>query len=164
MRIKTAAGLGVLAAISVIGFLNVQSSQGQDGPAKGPVDRLYDRQAHYDFEQSLDESQAARLVRLVSRFALAEPALPLPGPDPTQPFYVRFRSPMRADFASQMMEAGAAFIGYAPFDTHFVRARDAQSLAAIGQLLRNEPSVTGTLLRAAADGCTEESWGKLYGR
>lgn len=163
MRIRTAAVLGVVAVTLIIGFLSVQSSQGQDGQATGAVDRLYDRQAHYDFEQSLDETQAVRLVRLVSRFALADPALPLPELNPTQPFYVRFRSPMRAEFARQMMEAGAAFVGYAPYDTHFVRARDAQSLAAIGQLLRAEPSVAGTLLRSPADACTEEAWKKLHG-
>lgn len=167
MRIKPALAVAALVAIvGLVSFVFPGQYAGQQEPAAKPdtgaTDALYDINAHFAFERSLSEQDLGRLVRLCSRYALADAALPLPASSPTEPFYVRFRAPMGADFASRLKHAGATFIGYAPYDTHFVRARDSDALKAIGDLLRANPAVAGTLLREPADGCSIAAYTKVF--
>ncbi|MCB9933829.1 MAG: S8 family serine peptidase [Planctomycetes bacterium] len=118
----------------------------------------FDNTAQQQFENQLTFDERARLIKLKPRFALAVPDCPLPTSEPVKPFYVRFHEPLERSFADRLTAAGASFVGYAYPNTHFIRARDAESLLAIGDLLRAEPNVAGTLLRDTMDACSKHTW------
>jgi subtilisin-like proprotein convertase family protein len=113
----------------------------------------YDAVAQRDFEQQLTFDERALLISLVSRSALASADCPLPTSEPRQPFYVKFREPLGRELADRLSDAGASFIGYAYPNTHFIRARDANSLEAIEAVLRSDARVAGTLLQRPEDKC-----------
>jgi subtilisin-like proprotein convertase family protein len=148
-------------ALSLAVLLNTPAGgQGADEVATA----FYDRAQMLALEQSLTLEQQASLIMLRSRYVSADPALPVPSTDPTQPFLVKFRVPMRREFASRIKAAGGAFIGYASYHTHFVRARDADVLQAVRDLLVANPDVAGTALSVTQDRMTKQAWQKLEQR
>ncbi|MCC6466235.1 MAG: S8 family serine peptidase [Planctomycetes bacterium] len=134
-------------------------------PAGNPGSSLnlgdaFDGMAQATFEAQLDPAQRAALIKLKSRFETADPDCPLPTSE-RQPFYVKFREAISPELAARLLGAGASFVGYSNENTHFLRAADANSLAAIGAILRAEPTVAGTLLRRPMDACNAEAWQAL---
>ncbi len=121
----------------------------------------FDLDAQEQFENQLTFDERARLIKLQPRYAIASPDCPLPTSEPLQPFYVRFHEPLGRAFADRLAGAGASFIGYAYPNTHFIRAKDADSLRAIGDLLQTEPNVAGTLLQLPVDKCSVEAWADI---
>lgn len=122
----------------------------------------FDNNAQQLFENQLTFDERARLIKQKPRFAIAEPDCPLPTSEPVQPFYVRFHEPLGRAFANRLSAAGASFVGYAYPNTHFIRANSAESLLAIGDLLRAEPNVAGTLLREQMDACSRHTWELIH--
>lgn len=121
----------------------------------------FDLDAQEQFENQLTFAERARLIKLKPRYAIASPDCPLPTSEPSQPFYARFHEPLGRAFADRLAGAGASFIGYAYPNTHFIRARDAASLRAIGDVLRAEPNAAGTLLQLPVDKCSPEAWADI---
>jgi subtilisin-like proprotein convertase family protein len=160
MRKLSAALLLILAGLVVLTVSGwhrgVQSQSSPDSVNATQGLDLWVRQdasERWRFRDSMDELERSSLVKLATRFVLADPECPLPWHEPAQPFYVRFREAMPAEFADQLMALGAAFVGYAFENTHFVRARDEHALSLIGDLLRQSPLVAGTVLRLPQDQC-----------
>lgn len=148
-------GIGALATSSQP-QLQSQDTKPSDGASAGLTSSLdlgqpYDYAAQQQFEQQLSDADRERLIYLRSRYALADAACPLPVAEPAMPFYVRMRADLTRALADRLSGAGATFIGYANPHTHMLRARDAGSLAAIGDILRSEPTVAGTLLQRPED-------------
>lgn len=113
----------------------------------------FDRSAKHQFEQQLTVGEQQRLVMLRSRFALADEACPLPE-TANQPFYLKLNTDLTRTIADRLETAGASFIGYANPHTHILRARDAQSLERIREIIEAEPAVRGTLLQRPEDTVT----------
>jgi subtilisin-like proprotein convertase family protein len=163
-------GLGVL--LIVLGLSGItgtkvdsqqaSTDQPQDGTELDQGHKAFDIAAQFEFEHSLSAFERESLVALRSRYDLADPNLPLPTGEPEQVFYVKFRQPMGRQFANALKEAGASFVGYAALNTHFVRARSAEALESIEALLRGNPNVAGTLLRAPEDACDERTWAEYH--
>jgi MYXO-CTERM domain-containing protein len=172
MRPKPALAILACAALGGLSILtlpaNSQQAMQQGGEAPVQQARLtrsslelggyFDKQAKARFSQMLTAEERADLIELVSRNALPDAAFPLPTENPTQVFYAKFRSNMGRAAANRIKAAGGTFVGYAALNAHFIRARDAQSLAAIGAVLRSEPHCAGTLLREPADGCDARAY------
>lgn len=129
-----------------------RGQENEPAPATSSRDlgRPFDRQAIHQFEQQLSPQDRARLVRLNSRYALPAAACPLPE-DPSQPFYLKLRKDMTRELADRLAAAGVSFIGYANPHTHILRAADAGSLQAAGEIIRTDPLVIGTLLQQPED-------------
>lgn len=119
------------------------SSSLEIGPA-------YSRDAQLELERSLDEAESLRLVRLRSRYALADTSCPVPHTAGT-PFFVTFRDDLSRSLADRLESAGVRFIGYIWQRTHIVRVDEPQLLAALRPILRAEPQVLGTLLQRRED-------------
>lgn len=173
MRFPSAwACLGLVMACTSATLAVVGPIASQDTPEAGDVvgtrpatsldlGKPYDSTAQQSFAQKLTFDERAALIELESRYALADADCPLPTSEPEAVFYVKFRSPMGAEFAQQLTDAGATFVGYAALHCHFIHARDAESLERIGHLLRNAPHVAGTLLRREMDQCEEKAYAHL---
>ncbi len=110
----------------------------------------FDVAAQRAFERGLDPVDLPRLVRLRSRYALADAACPLPT-QAGQPFYVTFRVDLSRELANTLRENGVIFRGYIWQRTHIVRVDDVQALLALSPILRAEPRVVGTLLQRPED-------------
>lgn len=153
----------VLAIASTVSLLRVSVADSQTSGESGPTEvaKPFDAAASLEFQKGLNSAQRTRLIRLNSRFALADAACPLPMAEPSMPFHVKFIGPMGRAFAGKLMEAGATFVGYAPDHTHCIRARDAESLQAIGALLGENPNVAGTLPLKAIDRMQAQVWLKM---
>lgn len=117
----------------------------------------YSISAQYEFEQQCTSDERASLVKLNSRYAIADPDCPLPTSE-RQPFYLKLREPMSRAFARRLQDAGVSFVGYAYPHTHFVRARGAGARDAMAGVIRNSPVVLGTLLREPMDGMDEYAY------
>ncbi|CAG0997957.1 Minor extracellular protease Epr [Planctomycetaceae bacterium] len=145
-----------LAALSPALWLVQPSAQdAASSPARKAQSSLdlgpaYDYAAQLAFERSLSESDAQRLIRLRSRFALAETSCPLPQGAST-PFYITFKQDLSRELANRLRAAGVRFMGYIWQRTHIVRVDDAQALLALRPLFRAEPQVLGTLLARRED-------------
>jgi subtilisin-like proprotein convertase family protein len=170
-RVKSHGLTGRFTAWSAIGVLLVVlglsgitgtdvMSQPADADASGHEHerKPFDLAAQFEFKHSLPAYERESLIALRSRYELADPDLPLPTGEPDQVFYIKFRKPLDRTFADALKDAGTSFVGYAALNTHFVRARDAESLHNIEALLRDNPNVAGTLLRAPEDACDEQTW------
>ncbi len=169
MRVKSAwacAGAAALAIALFWGFNGPAASQ--DTPEDGSdvstqpsssldQGRPFDRHAQQQFLSTLTGGQHGEVVELRSRFAIVDPACPLPGSD-NEVFYLKLRNPMDAGFARHLMDAGAAFVGYAYPNAHFVRIRDAAARETVGGLLRGSDNVAGTLLRHEMDSASPALW------
>lgn len=111
----------------------------------------YDTRAQQQFLKQLTADERKALVRLRSRYVLADSDCPLPTSKPTEPFYVKLKGSMTRELADQLADAGGAFLGYYNPHAHLLRARDADSLSAMGEMLRGHPLVVGTLPHEAMD-------------
>lgn len=131
-----------------------------DAQSSLEIGAAFDGRSQWAFEQGLAPGDLIRLVRLKSRLALADADYPLPV-SPRQPFYVRLSGPMTPMLAQRLHAAGCAALAYYNENTYALRARDAQSLVEVGTLLRNDPTVTGTLLRQPMDACDQALWDDL---
>lgn len=158
--------LAVFAFAAGIAFVGHSGSQGQEDPSanvRRPTSStefggLYDQQAQQAFEEALSHDERAALVKLVSRSVVADSDCPLPASEVTQPFYLKLRAPMTAEFSARLQAAGAGFVGYAAENTHFVRLRDNIARDAVGTLLRGNSSVAGTALQRQEDICDPMAW------
>jgi subtilisin-like proprotein convertase family protein len=133
---------------------SVAKSSLQLGPA-------FDTAAQQNFESGLNNVERASLVRLQSRFFLADPSRPLPTLDPVQPFYLTLSSDMTTAFKADLEAAGASVIAYVYLHTYVIRARDAASLAAVGEVLASSEQVLGTATKLEMDQCSAEVWSLL---
>ena len=129
---------------------------GQDIGEETPQSSLafgaaFSREAKLQLEQILSDDERADLIRLNSRFALPDPACPLPTGDPSQPFYLKLNADMPRALADRLAAAGVSFIGYANPHTHILRASDAGSLHAVSDVIAREELVVGTLLQRRED-------------
>lgn len=173
MRASTAwvcVGLSLLIALIWMGPEGFVSSQdrSEDSNESGAQDESslslglpFDVDAQQQFLAQLDDERRELLVKLYSRFALADSACPLPESAPTEAFYAKLRSPLDRALFQRLRDAGAAFVGYAYPNTHFLRAPDAAALAGIGEVLRGSPEVAGTLLREDVDRFSPEAWERM---
>lgn len=148
--------LALIVGISLALAMHDNPATGQDAEPARPVSSLefgkpFDRDARLAFEQQLQADEHVRLIRLNSRFALADASLPLPVDDPQRPFYLKLRGDMTRALADQLAAAGVSFIGYANPHTHILRAADAGSLAAVHEMIDGHPLVVGTLLQRPED-------------
>ncbi|MDC1142863.1 S8 family serine peptidase [Planctomycetota bacterium] len=169
MRTYTAcASFALLASVIAILFLRapIAAQQGSDvGVTTSSLDlgNAFDRNAKHVFEQQLSSDERDRLIALNSRFVLADPENPLPTSESRQPFYLKLRADMTREFADALAAAGCSFIGYANAHTHFLRARDGQSLTEIKSLIDGHALVVGTLLQNEADMMSEAVFDRVYG-
>jgi|GEM_PF-1887958 len=156
MRFSWKLAFGVLAALSpAVLLVQPEAQDAALSPARRAQSSLelgpaYDYAAQLAFERSLSESDAQRLIRLRSRYVLAEPSCPLPQPAGA-PFYITFRHDLSRELANRLGAAGVRFMGYIWQRTHIVRVDDAQALLALRPLLRAEPEILGTLLSRRED-------------
>lgn len=155
MRLTSALVLVALAAGATGLFLNsapekVQSQKAQRGGfEKSSLDigMPFDPVAQQNFESGLSNEERASLIRLKSRYILADPSRPLPTLDPTQPFYLSLSSDMTATLKADLEAAGASVVGYAYLRTYMIRARDQASLERVSGVLAGNALVLGTRLR-----------------
>jgi hypothetical protein len=145
-----------VACVMAIPALRAPIAAQQDPDVERPTSSLafgnaFDRNAKHAFEQQLSSDERDRLISLKSRYELADPENPLPTSEPRQPFYLKLRADMTREFADALSAAGCSFVGYANSHTHFVRARDADSLSLGKSLIVGHPLVVGTLLQTDAD-------------
>ncbi|MCB9894619.1 MAG: S8 family serine peptidase [Planctomycetes bacterium] len=167
MRTKSAYALAAVVALAAV-FLAIRPHdlQGQQGPGDDPASTRLDSGAPFDysaqaaFELALAPEQRARLIRLDSRFALAEPSRPMPT-DAGEPFYVRLDRDLTRAFADSLAAAGASFVGYCNPHTHILRAGGASSLESMAAILAGEPAVVGTLLQRPEDKLTADIYARL---
>lgn len=148
--------ISLIVGISVAFAMQDNPATGQDTEPPAPTSSLelgkpFDRDAKHAFEQALSAADRAALVRLNSRFALADASMPLPVNDPMQPFYLKLRADMTRVLADQLANVGMSFVGYANPHTHVLKARDAGSLDAVRELVTGHPLVLGTLLQRPED-------------
>jgi hypothetical protein len=149
-RLSMKLALVALAAISPAVLLVQPSAQDTAlSPARKAQSSLdlgpaYDYAAQLAFERGLSESDAQRLIRLRSRYVLAEPSCPLPQ-SAGAPFYITFRHDLSRELANRLSAAGVRFMGYIWQHTHIVRVDDVQALSALRPILRAEAEVLGTL-------------------
>lgn len=168
MRYSALAFLALVAGATGLLMLNsapakISSQQAAPSAAKsslafGPA---FDTAAQKNFESGLSTVERASLVRLQSRYFLADPSRPLPTLDPVQPFYLTLASDMTLAFKADLEAAGASVIGYVYLHTYIVRARDSASLAAVGELLAANETVCGTRTRLEMDQCSADLWSWL---
>lgn len=150
-------------------FLNsvpekVQSQKAQRGGfEKSSLDigMPFDPVAQQNFESGLSNEERASLIRLKSRYILADPSRPLPTLDPTQPFYLSLSSDMTAALKADLEAAGASVVGYAFLRTYMIRARDQAALERVSRVLANSALVLGTRLRQEMDACADDLWRTL---
>lgn len=173
MRLKSALVCLVLFAV-VGGYLvSINSVQSQDADESTDSSSRqiessldfgdpFDAEAGIEFAASLTPEERTRLVRLKSRYALAETGRALPG-NPGEVFYVAFREPLGRELADRIKEAGASFVGYAYPNTHFLRVRDKASIKGVKQVLDGAPEVAGILPRETMDVFSEDAW-EMHGR
>lgn len=148
--------LALVVGISALLATYDSPATGQNNEPARPASSLdigkpFDREARLAFEQQLQADEHERLIRLNSRFALADASLPLPVDDPQRPFYLKLRGDMTRALADQLTEVGVSFIGYANPHTHILRAVDAGSLHAVRELIQSHPLVVGTMLQRPED-------------
>ncbi len=130
---------------------SVAKSSLQLGPA-------FDTVAQQNFESGLSNAERASLIRLQSRFFLADPSRPLPTLDPVQPFYLTLSSDMPSGLKAALEAAGASVLAYVYLHTYVISARDAASLAAVGELLGASELVLGTGTKLEMDQCAADVW------
>jgi len=156
-----------LAFVGGIGLVGPIQPQGQETANQEEPRRpttslelggVYDQSAQQAFEAALSPTEREALIKLVSRSVLADPACPMPVPEPTAPFYIKFRSPLDAPFAARLQAAGVSFIGYAAENAHFVRTVDAAAQPGVRALLETNTNVVGTALQRTEDKCDAKAW------
>lgn len=138
---------------------NIQSQQApQRLNSSLDLGAAFDVAAQQNFESGLSNAERASLIRLQSRFFLADKTRPLPTLDPVQPFYLTLSSDMPTGLKAALEEAGASVLGYVYLHTYVVRARDAASLAAVGEVLGASEVVLGTATKLEMDLCSADVW------
>jgi subtilisin-like proprotein convertase family protein len=118
------------------------------------VAAAFDRDAAEAWASELPADARGRLIYLNSRYALADPALPLPENAPRTPFYVRWARDLTGAEAAALKAAGAEFIGYAKPHTHMLRAADSAALSRLREYFEAHPAVRGTLTQRLEDKLT----------
>ncbi len=168
MRYSALAFLALVAGATGLLMLNsapakISSQQAALPAAKSSLDfgPAFDTAAQKNFESGLSTVERASLVRLQSRYFLADPSRPLPTLDPVQPFYLTLASDMTPALKADLEAAGAAVIGYVYLRTYILRARDAASLATVGNVLRESELVLGTATKLEMDQCSADVWSLL---
>ncbi|MCL4731735.1 MAG: S8 family serine peptidase, partial [Planctomycetes bacterium] len=142
--------------------LNHGVAGGQDSP-DAPLSALstlelapaFDGHAQARFEELWGDHDA--LVRLKSRYALADASCPLPD-SPRQVFYLRLRAAPGPELLRALDDCGARLLAYYNENTWAVRARDH---AALAEWLAGRPEVAGTLLRLPVDACDSALWHEI---
>ncbi|CAG0929757.1 partial C5a peptidase, partial [Planctomycetaceae bacterium] len=168
MRYSALAFLALVAGATGLLMLNsapakISSQQAAPSAAKSSLDfgSAFDTAAQTNFESGLSTVERASLVRLQSRYFLADPSRPLPTLDPVQPFYLTLASDMTPAFKAELEAAGASVLGYVYLHTYIVRARDGDCLAAVGEVLAASDAVLGTRTKLEMDQCSADLWSLL---
>src|SRR5690606_11294240 len=105
MRKAAWVALLVIAA-AVVALTRTTPAGGQDDAQNTEETRAgYGRRWMLTYEQELGESARNSLVRLRSRYVVADAACPVPSDAPTMPFYVRLNGPMPPEFAARLKAA-----------------------------------------------------------
>lgn len=166
MRYSALALLALVAAATGLSLNRAPAQiQSQQAPQRGnsslDLGPAFDVAAQRNFESGLSTDERASLIRLQSRFLLADKTRPLPTLDPVQPFYLTLSSDMTSGLKAALAEAGASVLGYVYLHTYVLRARDMASLAAVGEVLAQSELVLGTALQREMDRCSPEAWDLL---
>lgn len=156
---------GLFCVIAAFAALSPQRLKSQEASGNEPrattsleVGDAFDLDSQAEFMAQLSVEEQAAVVHLRSRLALCDASCPVPLDDPAKPFYVKLTGDMTRVFADRLAIAGASFLGYYNPHAHLLRAADAESLAAIADLLRNEPLVAGTLEQITEDKLSPDYW------
>ncbi|MHC4841991.1 MAG: hypothetical protein ACYTDT_13720, partial [Planctomycetota bacterium] len=152
MRNTALLSLALILVIAVLGTVEKRETKAQEQPA--PADsrsslengQHFDLSAQLEFEDSLTPDERAALIRLKSRYVIADPDSPLPTSEPRQPFILRLRDPMSRSFADSLAASGVSFVGYVGPNGHILRCRDLASIEAVRAVINKTENVLGTVL------------------